>query len=109
MSFMQMFIYRKGALYSADCRKCGMTNYTHEWVRDDHNERRDALENGTARCDECGGPIDATTFYKAPRPMYAGRYSAPGYLDCTDWSYDANKRRLEKELRDMYGDDDAED
>jgi hypothetical protein len=36
--------------------------------------------------------------------QYAGRYSANGYMDCTDWHYDANKRRLERELRSMYGD-----
>jgi len=32
-----------------------------------------------------------------------GRYSAPGYLDCTDWQYDTNRRRLERTLRDYYG------
>lgn len=35
---------------------------------------------------------------------YFGRYSAPGYLDCTDWMYDTNKRRLEKDMRAMYDD-----
>lgn len=29
---------------------------------------------------------------------YLGRRSAPGYLDCTDWEYDTNKRRLESSL-----------
>lgn len=103
MSFMRMFIYQKGATYCADCRVCGATMYTHEWIHEDHNERRDAMKNGKLSCDECArGQADPNTFlYLGKR--YAGRYSAPGYLDCTDWSYDANKRRLVKELRDMYG------
>lgn len=37
---------------------------------------------------------------------YFGRYSASGFLDCTDWSFSPNRRKLEKELRDMYGNDD---
>jgi len=36
--------------------------------------------------------------------QYAARYSAPGYMDCTDWSYGSNKRELMREVRDMYGD-----
>lgn len=99
--FMQMFIYQKGALYCAECDTCGTTMYTHEWVNDDHNERRDAMEAGTLRCDECARGR-ATGFMYLGR-QYAGRYSAPGYMDCTDYSYSANKRKLTKELRDMYG------
>lgn len=105
MSHMQLIVYRKGALYSADCLRCSTTHYTHEWITDDHNARRDAMEAGTLRCDECGGTIDSDTF-AAHKPSYAGRYSAPGYMDATEWSYGTNRRRLERELRDMYGDDD---
>ncbi len=103
MAFMEMRIYKKGALYAADCEKCGRTNYTHEWITDDHNERRDAMQEGTARCEECGGAIDADSFVECGQ-QYAGRYSADGYMDCTDWHFDTNKKRLEKELRDCYGD-----
>jgi len=104
MSFMQLFIYNKGALYSADCRKCGCTNYTHEWITDDHNERRDAMQSEhSVRCDECGlGTTNPDTFMNLGR-QYAGRYSAPGYTDCTSWQFDTNKRRLAKTLRGMYG------
>lgn len=102
MSFMELQIYQKGALYCADCSKCGMTNYAHEWITDNHNERRDAMQAGTARCDECGNAIDASTFVDCGR-QYAGRYSAPGYMDCTEWSYSPNKRTLARELRAMYG------
>lgn len=104
MSFMELHIYQKGALYSADCGKCGATMYTHEWIEDDHNERRDAMQNGTLACNECGtGRADPDTFMDCGK-QYAGRYSAPGYMDCTDWAYDTNEARLRRELRSMYGD-----
>jgi hypothetical protein len=104
MAFMQMQIIKKGALYCADCSKCGQTIYTHEWVNEDHNDFRDALERGEPIACDCGcyAPADASTFQDCGK-QYAGRYSAPGYLDCTDWSYSRNKRTLARDLRDMYG------
>ena len=36
---------------------------------------------------------------------YYGRYSASGYMDSTDWSFDTNKRSLEKYLRLLYSDE----
>lgn len=71
MSFMKMVTYAKGALYCADCSKCGVTHYAHEWTTDAFNEERDAMEAGTLRCPECGGKIDASTFIKCKR-SYAG-------------------------------------
>lgn len=103
MSFMEFQIIRKGATYTADCAKCGATHYAHEWLTDDFNGERDAMQAGTLHCPErCGGRIAADTFSKL-RPQYAGRYSAPGYIDATDWTFDTNKRRLKRELRSMYG------
>lgn len=102
MSFMEIELLQKGATYTCDCAKCGAMLYTHEWAYCDHNERRDAMEAGTLRCDHCSGRADPKTFCKLP-DQYAGRYSAPGYLDCTDWEFDINKRRLERTLRDLYG------
>lgn len=32
-----------------------------------------------------------------------GRYSAPGYLDRTEWSFDTSRRKLEAALRGDYG------
>jgi hypothetical protein len=106
---MQLQIYQKGALYAVDCSRCGTTNYTHEWTNDDHNDRRDAMLSGGLPCDECGravgerntATITLDDIYQGQQ--YAGRYSAPGYMDCTSWSYGKNKRALAKELRDMYG------
>lgn len=40
---------------------------------------------------------------------YFGRYSASGYLDCTDWMFDKDEETLEAELREMYGDDEEEE
>ena len=105
MSFMDLYIYPKGALYSADCDKCGRTIFVHEWTTDDFNGDRDAMQAGTLCCPDCSGRADPGTFHKASRPHYAGRYSADGYMDCTDWHYGTNKRELERELRDMYGEE----
>lgn len=105
MSFMSLHITNKGALYTCDCAKCGASMFSHEWADGDHNERRDAMEAGTLRCDECAtGRADPATFAKL-RAHYAGRYSADGHMDCTSWSYDTNLRRLARDLKDMYGDD----
>jgi len=103
MSFMQMYITKKGALYSCDCAKCGCTIYAHEWADGPFNDIRDAMQDGSIRCSECGGAGDPETFTYCGR-QYAGRYSADGYLDCTSWNYSKNLRALSRELRDMYGD-----
>jgi len=99
---MHMQVFKKGALYSADCHKCGLTHYTHEWLHVDHNYRRDAMQSGTLRCDECGAPMDPDTFIDCGK-QYAARYAAPGYLDHTDALYGRNLRKLKRELRDLYG------
>ncbi len=101
MSFMSLYITQKGALYSADCVRCGATLFTHEWADGDHNERRDAMEAGTLRCDECPGRANPETFHSCGR-QYAARYSAAGYMDCTSWNYGTNKRDLLRETREMY-------
>lgn len=104
MSFMDMQVFHKGALYSADCRRCGHTNFTHEWFHVDHNERRDAMQSGTLLCDECAtGTVDPDTFGSRGQ-QYAGWYSASGYMDCTDVHYGKNLRELKRELRLYYGD-----
>ena len=100
MSFMEPEILQKGALYSVECAKCGTTLFAHEWADEDHNERRDAMQDGTLSCDYCNGRADPSTFWASPkRNYYAGRLSAPGYLDCTDWEFETNLRRLEQSLR----------
>ena len=105
MSFMNLEVTRKGKLYSAECRKCGATMFVHEFATWDNNAERDAMQDGTLRCRECAtGTADPETFHEHSRPNYAARLSASGYLDCTDWSYGTNRRALEREVRQMYGD-----
>lgn len=105
MSFMQIELTQKGALYTANCARCGASMFTHERAYLDHNERRDAMQDGTLRCDECPrGSANPDTFRACGR-QYAARYSAPGYLGCTDWHFGRNKRELVREVRDMYGEE----
>ena len=99
---MQLQITQKGALYRAECAKCGASLYVHEWATWDNNNDRDALRDGTYQCDQCSGRADPETFQYCGR-QYAARYTMPGYLDCTDWNYGPNKRRLIRETRDLYG------
>lgn len=102
MAHMELQVTQKGALYCAECSKCGMTMYSHEWATWDNNDERDALQDGTARCQDCGGRADPATFMDCGQ-QYAARYSAPGYLDCTEWTFGKNKRALIREVRAMYG------
>jgi hypothetical protein len=103
MSFMELHVTQKGALYTADCSKCGATIHAHEWAHPDPNGARDAMQDGTLRCDQCHGTADPETFHDHGRKYYAARYSANGYMDCTDWNYGTNKRALIRETREMYG------
>ena len=98
--FMQLQIFKRGRLATCECAKCGATNYWHEWADDGQAE-----DLKTARCQECHGMNDPETYWESrSRNWYAGRYSAPGYMDCTDWNYGKNYRKLARELREMYGD-----
>jgi hypothetical protein len=101
--FMKPEITQSGNLYSCECSKCGSTLYTHEWATGDHNERRDAMEAGTLHCDECSGLADPETFWQMEGMYFAGRLSASGYLDCTDWLYGKNKEALMEDINAMYG------
>lgn len=105
MPFMSLHITPKGALYTADCRKCGATVYVHEWAHPDPNGARDAMQSPSGlACDQCHGATDPDTFTDHGRKHYAARYSADGYMDCTDWNYGTNKRALIRETRALYGD-----
>lgn len=41
-----------------------------------------------------------------PRQGFLARMSAPGYLDCTEWSVHATEQKARDFLFEMYGDDD---
>lgn len=101
--FMRLELTRKGKLYTCECARCGAIMCAHEWASEDPNEERDAMQAGTLRCDQCpNGHADPETFREIARPYYAARYSAPGYIDFTDWNYDTNKRRLARNIRNLY-------
>lgn len=100
---MELQMTSKGHLYTCDCGKCGMTLCAHEWASCDPNEERDAMQAGTLRCTECTGRADSRTFADLGTGWYAARYSLPGFLDCTEWSFGKNKRTLAREVREMYG------
>lgn len=101
--FMKPEITQLGALYSCECSKCGATLYTHEWADYDHNDRRDAMEAGTLRCEHCSGLADPETFGQTEGRYFAARLSASGYLDCTDWTYGKEKESLLIEINEMLG------
>lgn len=104
--FMELQITQKGRLVSAECSKCGSTMFAHEWASWNFNEDRDKLEAGTAKCSNClTGTVDKETYMDLGRKWYAARYSAPGYLDCTEYEYDTNYRRLERTMRQEYAGD----
>jgi len=104
MAFMDLYHTRKGALYVADCDKCGRSIYVHEWTAEDPNEERDAMRAGKLACPDCNGRTDPETFQDLGRKYYAARYSADGYMDCTEWEYGTNLRRLLREVRAQYCD-----
>ena len=101
MPFMELEITRKGTYISADCPSCWQTIDTHEWASWEFNNEAEAIRSHEVCCSWCEHNVELEEHYEH-KAMYAGRYSAPGYLDCTEWSYDTNKRRLEKELRYLY-------
>ena len=100
MSFMEMFIYDKAPLYCAPCDKCSADIYAHESTGTSLEE----LQLGTAECGQCASGHANPEVISYEGKQYAGRYSASGYTDCTDWYYGANLRELKRELRDAYGD-----
>lgn len=99
MAFLELCIYPKAPTWSAECDKCGATFYAHP----DTGLTESDLRAGTAECPHCasGHPFPETIRYEGS--LYAGRYSANGYLDCTDWSYGRNLRTLTRELCALYG------
>jgi hypothetical protein len=62
---MEQVDTRKGVVYTCKCAACGTNMYTHEWTPGEHNELRDAMQNGTRACDFCrSGRADPDSFTK---------------------------------------------
>lgn len=58
-----------------------------------------------------GDYYDGKVWSVTTRQGYGARLSAPGYMDCTEWSVFDTKAEAREYLEDMYGDDedDSED
>ena len=105
MAFMKLETMPAGTLYELDCPHCLTSNYWHEWI-----DEGQGSELHTEVCTECGRPMKADEEdVTRSENMFACRFSAPGYMDCTDWSYGPDRAELEAEVNDMYGDDSDED
>lgn len=96
MSFMSAEIH-KGQYYSVECNR-GETWIVPEFVSGKVKRAGDLQPYVQGKIDNPHEKISLQT-------GYVGRYSASGYMDCTEWTADTNKRRLEKTLREMYGDE----
>ena len=99
MAFMQPETYH-GPYYVVDTGACGITFIpcdVHPGASDPA-ELRDYVESTS---DPTGWELEVKT-------GWLGRYQAPGYLDCTDWTPGDSEEELLAELRDMYGGDDDE-
>lgn len=104
MTHMEFEITWKGTLCSVECTHCWTTSYAHEWASWDFNAEREAMEKGLYNCQGCGRRVHPDTYRESkPQTYYGARYSAPGYLDRTEWLYGTNKRKLAHDCRALYG------
>jgi hypothetical protein len=62
------------------------------------DDLRDYIEN----------PPDKVTSVELVK-KWGARYSAPGYMDCTDWVLADTQEEAEEECRNLYGDEEDED
>jgi hypothetical protein len=76
-------------------------------IRNDDPETADVFADAVAKLRD---------FVESPRGIqsierhegFYGRYSAPGYMDATDWSWGATEDEVREELDRMYGDNSEE-
>ncbi len=100
MSFMQPQIYR--ADYLKVNTSIGTEIVPCDVIGRTMNVHIDALLNYLE-----GTPDDPDELYEVSTG-YLARLSAPGYMDCTDWTAHATADEAREYLREMYGDDDTE-
>jgi len=112
MGFMQKQVTHKQAWIEVE------TTYGTEWldavslslnVRDSQTETHPLTDKEresivSQLSDYCEGTIQE---WKTVRG-YGARLSAPGYMDCTEWSVFDTPEEAEKYLDEMYGDDEDE-
>ncbi len=54
------------------------------------------------------GKVDEPDTIAEVKRGWLARMSAPGYMDCTDWSAHDTQQEAENYLNEYYGDDDSE-
>ena len=104
MGFMEMQVF-KGDGWEVETDNGSVASP--DWDAPDLDEIRAAI--GTEKrifLGDLGACEIHSVTYLSAKTTWWGRYSAPGYLDCTDWNHDTSRRRLERDLRAMYGDAD---
>lgn len=95
MAHMELVMYR-GQGWIAETDNGSVVIY--DWNTPDVDALRERIGQKVTIGDLYGTLESVTTV-----EGYFGRYSADGYLDCTPWEFDTNKRRLATTLRDLYG------
>ncbi len=84
--------------------KSGGEAYFLPWFPE--NQKRDGEPTAEAVAKLIGSDVLPETVERVKG--FFGRYSAPGYLDATDWIFGDTKEEVEAELSNIYGDDDEE-
>ena len=88
MSFMEKQITNKRDWWEVDG-----ANGT-EWFDQEDFTELEARQN-----------YQGTVWSSTPREGFGARLSAPGYLDCTEWTVFDTVEEAEEYLQEMYGDD----
>jgi hypothetical protein len=95
-----------------------MGNFMQQQVTDKCNWWKVDGPEGTQYFDaSCISKSQARFCYEFPQAIdsielvlgYGARLSAPGYMDCTDWSVYPSLKEAQEALAEMFGDDDADD
>lgn len=97
MSFMQKQITHKQSWWAVE------TSHGTEIVPTDLVSSEPA--DSDAFSDYCEGQVQSWKLIEG----YGARLSAPGYIDCTEWSVFDTVAEAEAYLDEMYGDDEPED
>ena len=105
MAFMKLEVTAAAPTRHVDCPRCCTTIYEHA-----PSSEVSFGEDGGFECPQCGHQVevDPTDIITEDKPQYAARYSAPGYMDCTDWWYGKDLEKLKAEVDEAYGGEDED-
>jgi hypothetical protein len=92
MAFMQQQVTNKRSWWEVDG-----TNGT-EWFDQEDFTEKEARDN-----------YQGKVWSSKPREGFGARLSAPGYLDCTEWSVFDTEKEAWDYLEESYGDDESID